>query len=968
MSFNELAKMLRDNTLIKAENSSLSIFAEEPVSLDIFMRDKKYLGNPPLSLIQYNAVRAIERIYFPDMYPLLAAEFGPKKNQTVVGPAGAFSQDVENNYWAAKIPMINKATLQWGKGAGKDHTCRIISMRIAYLLLCLHSPQAYYGVPEQDSIHLLNVATSSKQAQSAFFEPLSKAVRLGWFKDRADPHVSTVTYDKNIECISGHSDAETQEGLNLLLGIADEIDGFKSKQELEKTQRTKSNRDPSRSAESILELLESSAITRFPEVYKNVRISYPRYLGSMIQLLTEEAKQDIRENGKKSKHYVSGPLATWDVNPLRKKENFDEMYKKDAASARGKYECKPARSTNPYFRNHPAVDACLVKSEVPEITIDYVRSGEAWEAEYLFHPSLVPIQGARYAMHADLAVRGDRAGISMAHVVKNVEFENIVIGEDGEELPFLESRPYVKVDFVICFESNITCEPPREIQIRWARQLCFELIKRGFNIRQFTFDAFQCLSGDTEIPLLDGTTKTMKELEGQEPFWVYSINDEGHIVPGLCTKAWKTNYREDMVEVELDNGEVIKCTSDHLFMMRDGSYKPAQELKLDDSLMPLYRKYSKLSYSSEPYEYIRHPSPLGNGQHWRPTHSMVSHYCYGDMPKGWVTHHINVNSQDNRPENLVQLTNEEHSRLHREMDGGGLFGDLWKDPEWSAKQKKIIAATQREKLTGKFGKDAKHYNPEITFELIVEKYEECVFDGVTPTRAEVQARVGCSQSPLYDRIRGAGFKSWKDFRNSREVPTYSTLAARKSRAKKIENVGVEEYRRLHNHKVVAVRASHPEDVYDLQVEDYHNFATKAGVFVHNSTDSQQSLNAKGIPSKRVSTDVDSVIWRTLQDMMYESRCIIPFSELLREELLSLTRLPNGKIDHLLGGSKDLADSLACAVTGALELGGSEGEEPERAYYEPARFVVGPMLRAPFSGPRDLGLPIGMEQYLPTPGF
>src|ERR1700759_4280017 len=130
-----LADMLREAADIPSASrrSSLSeILEEEPVPLTTFIQDRKYLGNPPLSMVQYEAVRHAERIYYPDLYPLLG-ELNP--------------------YWAQPCRMVNFITLQWGKGGGKDHICRITSLRIAYLLLCLRSPQDYYEMPEQDTIH-----------------------------------------------------------------------------------------------------------------------------------------------------------------------------------------------------------------------------------------------------------------------------------------------------------------------------------------------------------------------------------------------------------------------------------------------------------------------------------------------------------------------------------------------------------------------------------------------------------------------------------------------------------------------------------------------------------------------------------------------------------------------------------------------------------------------------------------------
>lgn len=465
---------------------------EEPVDLRTFIKDKKFLGLNTIDLsdVQAAAVSTIERVYMPDLYPRMGEEF-------------------KSEYWAKPLPMKNLITLQWGKGSGKDAIARFSSLRVAYLLLCLKSPQDYFGMPDFDSIHLLNIAANSGQANQAFFKPMTEAVKRGWFKDYAEPKQGLIQYDKNVVAISGHSDAEGQEGLNIMLGVADEIDAFPTKDE--KVGTGKRAREASTSAESILKMLKGSASTRFPQTYKRVTISYPRYLGSTIQQQTSEGRESIEKYGDASQHYVSGPLATWEVNPrIKGKEDFREDYDKDPDEAASMYECKPTRATDAYFRN-PVIFKNAVDGDEQPIQVDYRvitmksattgRTVTGWEPVFTFHPDFKPVQGSRYALHGDLAIKGDRAGIAMSHIEHWEETISIVEAADGEHIEVPSVAPFVRNDFTISFEADISAKDPsgdplpREIQIRWARMLAFELLKRGFYVARFTFDGFQ--SADT---------------------------------------------------------------------------------------------------------------------------------------------------------------------------------------------------------------------------------------------------------------------------------------------------------------------------------------------------------------------------------------------------------------------------------------------------------------------------------------
>ena len=104
-----------------------------------------------------------------------------------------------------------------------------------------------------------------------------------------------------------------------------------------------------------------------------------------------------------------------------------------------------------------------------------------------------------------------------------------------------------------------------------------------------------CFTGDTNVSLVDGREVSLLQLVDEfnagKTNYVYSFNETTkRIEPGKIVKAWCTRKNASLVEVELDNGEKFRCTPNHRIMMRDGTYKEAQYLQPNDSVMPLYRK------------------------------------------------------------------------------------------------------------------------------------------------------------------------------------------------------------------------------------------------------------------------------------------------------------------------------------------------------------------------------------------
>lgn len=176
-----------------------------------------------------------------------------------------------------------------------------------------------------------------------------------------------------------------------------------------------------------------------------------------------------------------------------------------------------------------------------------------------------------------------------------------------------------------------------------------------------------CCDINILIPLLSSETITLKEIirnynQGKQ-MWTYSYDDEfGRIVPGKILWAGYTRMQTKLVRVYLDNDKYIDCTPDHAFMLRDGTYKEAQYLQENESLMPLYRKNGNaVTSGGHSYESVYNP---GTNQ-WQLTYRAIAE-CLQMVKQGdgKHVHHKDFNPRHNNPENLVGLNKDQHFRIH----------------------------------------------------------------------------------------------------------------------------------------------------------------------------------------------------------------------------------------------------------------------------------------------------------------
>jgi hypothetical protein len=147
----------------------------------------------------------------------------------------------------------------------------------------------------------------------------------------------------------------------------------------------------------------------------------------------------------------------------------------------------------------------------------------------------------------------------------------------------------------------------------------------------------RCFSADTRVALVDGTAPTLEEMAARhalgELFWGYSIGPSGRLIV-TCLEAPRFIGKDSLLEIELDNGERIRATPDHLFMRRDGRMAPASQLRPRDALMPLYRDLARgYEMVYQPIDGFLHPTNR-LADEWN-----LRHEIYGDTP-GTHRHHI----------------------------------------------------------------------------------------------------------------------------------------------------------------------------------------------------------------------------------------------------------------------------------------------------------------------------------------
>ena len=505
-------------------------FEEIPVDAKTFVESSDYLGQPPLSSIQYDIVEAMSQIY---------------KKEDLKELYGA----VEGARYYEKYTK-NEIILQLGKGSGKDFTSTVACAYIVYKLLCLKDPARYFGKPSGDAIDLINVAINAQQAKNVFFKGFkTKIEKSPWFAGKYNAKADSVEFDKSITVYSGHSERESHEGLNLLLAVLDEISGFVSE--------VGTGNEQGKTAENIYKAFRGSVDSRFPDLGKVVLLSFPRYQGDFISKRYDDVIMEKETVEKKHTFIMNEDLPhndvsnqfeitweedsiisykvpkilalkrpTWEVNPTRKIDDFKLAFYTDLGDAMMRFACVPTFASDAFFKQKEKLEKCMN-------TRNPLDSFRRFDATFKANPEKV------YYIHADLAQKHDKCAVAIAHVDKWV---NIQVIKDYEQV-----APIVVVDAVAWWEPR--SEGP--VNLSEVKQWIINLRREGFNIGMVSFDRWQSFDIQNELQAVGIKTETVSVAKKHYEDLAMMIYEERVAIPMIPILL------EEMSELKIMKGNRV---------------------------------------------------------------------------------------------------------------------------------------------------------------------------------------------------------------------------------------------------------------------------------------------------------------------------------------------------------------------------------------------------------------------------
>jgi DNA polymerase I-like protein with 3'-5' exonuclease and polymerase domains len=320
----------------------------------------------------------------------------------------------------------------------------------------------------------------------------------------------------------------------------------------------------------------------------------------------------------------------------------------------------------------------------------------------------------------------------------------------------------------------------------------------------------------------------------------YTYDENRRLTLRRVLWAGKTGHKE-VLSIKWRSGShkregTLEATPDHEIRLSSGEYVRAENLKPGDRVLALGRDMSGWGYSR--IHATGYPGPMR-------AHRFVFEAINGYLPEH--VHHVDENKLNNLPENLLGMTNSEHVRHHvngrmDEVERSRL-AEIARNG-WARNRSERLRSLKRGEESGRWLGLDKEWMEEVLWENAGKPTAFRDVHGIDYATAQKYLKMhGIDWKAIAENFTRRGELIDRTFyeetrQRMQELGFDAGLKASgisSRRWKKIkarfESVGVAP----NNHEIVAVeRTGRFVDVYDLEVEDTHNFIA-GEICAHNCT-------------------------------------------------------------------------------------------------------------------------------------
>lgn len=290
-----------------------------------------------------------------------------------------------------------------------------------------------------------------------------------------------------------------------------------------------------------------------------------------------------------------------------------------------------------------------------------------------------------------------------------------------------------------------------------------------------------CITKDTMIAVADGRNAVSigQLVEEGKDVPVYSTDSYGQVQIKMARNPRLTGERKEVWQVTLDDGSTFKATPNHKILLKDLSYCRVDELKGGLSVFPF-----NSFISNKKYRQISNTGKLmsGGARRNRRQYRLIYEFYKGVVDaKTYAIHHKNIDGTDDHIDNLEAILHEDHKRLHSEKMIGKNNPYYKMSDEW-----RHIFASHPGESNGRYS--------HITNEDMISKGREIFFKYGKFTKT-LWKSVCQKDGFVYTVNNDFRFGSFSNFKSI--------------------VVG--------NHKIVKSEFIGYEDVYNITVDDNHNY-------------------------------------------------------------------------------------------------------------------------------------------------